>query len=176
MEYTNALLCSLSSPAVREVHLLQEDGSGGRDKFLKKLRAKVEGLRQYGRRGPYAAEVALDRCNKLRVVEMGERVKYIHLIKYVNAHPEWAGEPVLATNADISVSSGFESAKLIRRLVSDGKVMVVKRYENDYCHLLGEYYGGETKRCHCLESSGCADSYLMTYPMPAELELSLIHI
>jgi hypothetical protein len=170
MEYANSLLCTLHSSAVSEVLLLQEHLA--QEECVAMFRRQVAKLANRGNPtiARYAQRLALDECKKLKVNPLGARIKYIDIVRLINSHPEWAGKPVLATNADISVSSGFDDQALLAKLVSNNRVMAIRRYENRYCHLLGDYYQPEVKSCHCSENSGCFDSYLMTYPLPRALD------
>lgn len=170
-EYTNSLLCTLANPSVKSVHLMLEKGN--RDNFLPSLRRSVAELSAYGdaKTARRAQDLARDECRKMDVVALGHRIKYKDLLTFINAHPEWEGEPILATNADISVSSGFGDLSLLKRLVTNGKTMAISRYESSTCGMLGSYYDGHKFECSCGTTDDvCIDSYLLTYPVSRELE------
>ena len=91
--------------------------------------------------------------------------------RYINKRPEVRGKPVLFTNADVSVSAGFENREYMNIAVQNYTGVVLSRYEAIDCRAYGEHFSGYQKRCHCGEGTDeCYDSFILTYPLPPQLE------
>mmetsp|Transcript_20651 Transcript_20651/g.30901 ORF Transcript_20651/g.30901 Transcript_20651/m.30901 type:complete len:396 (+) Transcript_20651:76-1263(+) len=168
MEFANALLCNLAQCTVKEIHLLQEDDDD-KESFFRFFRAETQQLLQFGSAVVNAHVHSLLSTileEKVIVHPLGNRIKYIDAVRYVNDHPEWKGKPIILTNGDISISEGFDNQILLKALIANNSGAVLKRYEPRNCDLLGDYWHGFPTTCDCVDHQGCFDSYLVTYPLP----------
>eukprot|EP00468_Gymnochlora_sp_CCMP2014_P002496 CAMPEP_0167760030 /NCGR_PEP_ID=MMETSP0110_2-20121227/11358_1 /TAXON_ID=629695 /ORGANISM="Gymnochlora sp., Strain CCMP2014" /LENGTH=411 /DNA_ID=CAMNT_0007646493 /DNA_START=1 /DNA_END=1236 /DNA_ORIENTATION=- len=171
MEIANSFLCNLLHCSVKEIHILQEEPR--EHNFAAYYIQEIAKLHKYGSRD--LAALITKRLpqvlKKVTVVPLGHRVKYIDILKYINKHPQWKGEPILITNADIAVVDGFQNQKMLKAAVQNNSAVVLARWEPDTCRrFLGDKFLGFQKTCNCGDGQHCYDSYLVTYPMPRMLE------
>mmetsp|Transcript_7949 Transcript_7949/g.11998 ORF Transcript_7949/g.11998 Transcript_7949/m.11998 type:complete len:384 (+) Transcript_7949:48-1199(+) len=170
MEIANALLCNLAQCSVEEIHLLQEDDDT--KSFMDFFRSQTEKLLQHGSHhvNNFVRQVMASFLEtKVIVRRIGHRMQPNDATQYINKHPEWEGKPIVMTNADISISKGFENSQLLKRLLRDNSVSIIKRHEPENCHMLGDYFKKKSVSCSCADRKNCSDSYLLTYPVPEEL-------
>mmetsp|Transcript_13233 Transcript_13233/g.18322 ORF Transcript_13233/g.18322 Transcript_13233/m.18322 type:complete len:378 (+) Transcript_13233:474-1607(+) len=171
MEFANTLLCNLLQCSVKEVHLLLEDSDMDFKAFF---REEVSKILLYGNQN--IADFVKKRLlgdimeKKLVLTPLGARVKYLDMLRYVNQHPEWEGEPILFANGDISIGDGFDNKNTLSEMLSNNTAIVHRRYEAKRCEMYGEYFNGFTAPCDCDVPQVCYDSYLVTYPLPKQLE------
>jgi len=173
MEFANTLLCNLANCNVKYIHLLQESSNQTKADFKDYFTKQVSNLLPYGSRkvAKLVKRYMSELDERLHVTPLGHRLKYIDLVRYVNKHPEWRGNPVLVTNADVSVSAGFENREYMNIAVQNYTGVALSRYEAIDCGAYGEHFSGYNKRCHCGEGTDeCHDSFIVTYPLPPQLE------
>ena len=167
MEYVNALLCNIAQKPVRRINLLQEEGGTSKD-FLNFLQTQVNKLQGHGSKvyRKLTRFLAQDPCGKIHVVPLGSRITYKAAVQYVNENS--AGKPVILTNADISLSSGFESETFVRALTRNNRVHLISRYENGLCPNFP--LNSNHAWCNCNPTLNCFDTFLMSPPLPVDYE------
>ncbi len=166
MEYANAVLCNLAQAPIRRIHLLQESGTtDGFRRFLQTQVARMSGLGSESYQ--IAAQLlAQDPCKKLVVIPIGKRLTYAAALQYANEN--FHASPALITNADISVSSGFESEQFVRMLSSNQRVHLVSRYENEMCP---NFATKSNHKCSCGPGEHCYDSFLVRPPVKIDYKV-----